>query len=47
MIDYKKTHSFDVVVSKGQILFIPNYWWYSIKLTDKSNVLINQIIFVH
>ena len=39
MIDYKKTHSFDVVVSKGQILFIPNYWWYSIKLTDKSNVL--------
>ena len=38
-IDYNKSHSFDVNVSKGQILFIPNYWWYSIQMTDKSNIL--------
>ncbi len=38
-IDYNKSHSFDVNVSQGQILFIPNYWWYSIKLHEDSNVL--------
>lgn len=38
-IDYDKCRSFDVTVNKGQIIFIPSYWFYSIEMTDKSNIL--------
>ena len=39
-IDFDKCKYFDVNVTMGQILFVPSYWLYSIKMTKTSNVLV-------
>ena len=36
MADYDKIKFLEISLEKGQILFIPAYWWYSIKFTDKA-----------
>jgi hypothetical protein len=36
--NYKKIKYLEVKVRKGQTLYIPAYWWYSIKFSDKASV---------
>tara|TARA_B110000444_G_C18815538_1_gene584929 strand:- start:110 stop:1048 length:939 start_codon:yes stop_codon:yes gene_type:complete len=36
--DYDKVKSLDIVVNPGTILYIPPYWWYSIKYTKMSSI---------
>ena len=38
--DISKVKSLEVTVNKGQIIYIPAYWWYSIKLNEKSAICI-------
>jgi len=36
--DYDKIKSLDITLKKGMILFIPAYWWYSIKFEKISSI---------
>lgn len=36
--DYEKVKSLDIVVNPGTILYIPPYWWYSIKYIKMSSI---------
>ena len=38
--DISKVKSLEVTVNKGQIIYIPAYWWYSIKLNEKSCICV-------
>lgn len=38
--DINKVKSLEVIVNKGQIIYIPAYWWYSIKLGQNSSVCV-------
>ena len=38
--DINKVKSLEVKVNKGQIIYIPAYWWYSIKLEENSNICV-------
>jgi hypothetical protein len=35
--NYEKVKFMDVVVPAGRVVYIPPYWWYSIKFTQKQN----------
>jgi hypothetical protein len=37
-IDYEKTRCIDIRLKKGDVLFIPAYWWYSIKFTKMASI---------
>ena len=37
-MDYEKLKTLDVTINKGQIIYIPAYWWYSIHFTGNSSV---------
>ncbi len=39
-IDFDKCKYFDVDVTMGQIIYIPSYWLYSVKLSNNSNILV-------
>tara|TARA_B100001063_G_scaffold227198_1_gene237456 strand:+ start:1119 stop:2108 length:990 start_codon:yes stop_codon:yes gene_type:complete len=39
-IDFDKCKYFDVDVTMGQIIYIPSYWLYSVKLSSNSNILV-------
>ena len=39
-IDFDKCKYFDVDVTMGQIIYIPTYWLYSVKLSSHSNILV-------
>ena len=34
--DFNKIKSLEMIVKKGNIVFIPPFWWYSIKFTDSN-----------
>jgi hypothetical protein len=36
--DFDKIKCLDVVVKKGQILFLPAYWWYSIEFSQETSL---------
>ena len=36
--DYEKVKALDIIVKPGTILYIPPYWWYSIKYTKMSSI---------
>ena len=36
--DYDKIKTLDVVLTPGKIIFIPAYWWYSIKFYDGATI---------
>tara|TARA_B100001063_G_C16777376_1_gene566761 strand:+ start:4059 stop:4934 length:876 start_codon:yes stop_codon:yes gene_type:complete len=36
--DFSKIKTLDIKLKKGSILFIPAYWWYSIKLKEDSMI---------
>ena len=36
--DFNKIKTLEVTLTKGQIIFIPAYWWHSIKFTENSSV---------
>ena len=36
--DFDKIKCLDVVVKKGQILFLPAYWWYSIEFAQETSL---------
>ena len=36
--DFDKVKCLEVKILKGQILFIPAFWWYSIEFADKATV---------
>tara|TARA_B100001093_G_scaffold519917_1_gene611373 strand:- start:14309 stop:15211 length:903 start_codon:yes stop_codon:yes gene_type:complete len=38
--DYDKIKSLDIVLKEGMILYIPAYWWYSIKFVNLSSISI-------
>ena len=35
-----KVKSLEVVVKKGQIIYIPTYWWYSIKFEENTSICV-------
>jgi len=37
--NYAKIKSLDITLNKGEIIYIPAYWWHSIKFTQKSSVV--------
>jgi hypothetical protein len=37
--DFNKLKTLEVTINKGQIMFIPAYWWYSICFNDNSSLL--------
>ena len=37
--DFNKLKTLEVTINKGQIIFIPAYWWYSIWFNDDSSLL--------
>lgn len=37
--DFNKIKCLDVSIEKGKIIYIPAYWWYSIKFNDTATVL--------
>jgi len=39
--DFSKIKCLDVTLEKGKILFIPSYWWYSIKFTTNDTTILN------
>jgi hypothetical protein len=36
--DFDKIKCLDITIKKGQILFLPAYWWYSIEFGDESSI---------
>ena len=36
--DFDKVKCLDIVMKKGQILFLPAYWWYSIEFTKEASI---------
>lgn len=38
--DFDKIKTMDVELKKGQIIFIPSYWWYSIKFEINSTIAV-------
>jgi len=36
--DFDKMKCLEVTLTKGKIIFIPSYWWYSIKFSDNSSI---------
>ncbi len=38
--DINKVKSLEVVVNKGQMIYIPAYWWYSIKLNKQTSICV-------
>lgn len=38
--DYNKIKSLDIVLKEGMILYIPAYWWYSIKFVKSSSICV-------
>ena len=38
--DYDKLKSLDVTVTKGQIIYIPAYWWYSIEFSENTSIAV-------
>ena len=36
--DFDKVKCLDIVMKKGQILFLPAYWWYSIEFTKETSI---------
>lgn len=38
--DYDKLKSLDVTVKKGQIIYIPAYWWYSIEFSENTSIAV-------
>ena len=38
--DFDKVKCLEVKISKGQMLFIPAFWWYSIEFTDKATLAV-------
>ena len=37
-IDYEKLRDIDIKLKKGDVIFIPAYWWYSIKFTKMASI---------
>lgn len=37
--DYGKVKTINIVLEEGQFLYLPAYWWYSVKFTEKSSYL--------
>ena len=38
-INYAKIKSLDITLNKGEIIYIPAYWWYSIQFIENSSVV--------
>jgi len=36
--DFEKMKCLEVSLTKGKIIFIPSYWWYSIQFSNKSSI---------
>ena len=36
--DFDKVKCLEIRISKGQMLFIPAFWWYSVEFSDKTTV---------
>lgn len=39
--DFNKIKCLDVKLSRGKVLFIPSYWWYSIQFNSETTTIIN------
>jgi hypothetical protein len=39
--EFQKVKALDIVLKKGEIIYIPAYWWYSIKYNTSDTVLCN------
>ena len=39
--DFDKIKCMDITVETGKLLFIPAYWWYSIKFVDSDCIILN------
>lgn len=39
--DFDKIKCMEVTLTQGKLLFIPSYWWYSIKFEDSDCVILN------
>jgi hypothetical protein len=39
--DFNKIKCLDVNLNKGKVIFIPAYWWYSIKFNTSETVILN------
>ena len=37
--DFNKLKTLEVTINKGQIIFIPAYWWYSVWFNDNSKFI--------
>lgn len=40
--DFDKIKNLEITINKGQCLFIPSYWWYSIEYGDTSSISVFQ-----
>lgn len=40
--EYKKSKSMQITINTGKVLYIPPYWWYSIRFHKKASVLSMQ-----
>ena len=36
--DFNKVKSMDIEMTKGMLIYIPSYWWYSIKFSEPSSI---------
>jgi hypothetical protein len=36
--EYKKSKSMNITINAGKVLYIPPYWWYSIRFNNRSSV---------
>lgn len=39
-LDFNKVKSMDIELKQGMLLYIPSYWWYSIKFTQPSSICV-------
>jgi hypothetical protein len=44
--DYDKIKSLEVLLTAGQIIFIPAYWWYSFQFEENTSVCVFKICLV-
>lgn len=40
--DFSKVQSLEVTLKKGDVLFVPAYWWYSILISDNSATILSM-----
>ena len=40
--DLRRIKTLDVTINEGEILFIPSFWWYSIKMNELSSIVVSK-----